>query len=42
MTNYEILPEDHLTKMFILNTTEGSRSAPTRNQHLQESVLGSK
>ena len=28
--NFEIPPTDHLTKKFILNPVEGSRSAPTR------------
>ena len=28
--NLEILPADNLTKKFILNPVEGSRSAPTR------------
>ena len=28
--NFEIPPADHLSKKFILNPVEGSRSAPTR------------
>ena len=27
--DFEIMPADHLTKKFILNPVEGSRSAPT-------------
>ena len=32
--NFVILPADYLTMKFILNSVEGSRTAPTRNQNL--------
>ena len=32
--NFEIPPGDHLTRKFILNPAENSRSAPTRNLNL--------
>ena len=35
--NSEIPPADHLTKKFILNPIEGSRSAPTRKSNSQQS-----
>ena len=38
--NFEILPADHLTKTFILNPLEGSRSAPTRISNQNQSVMG--
>ena len=31
--NFEIPPADHLTKKFILNPVEGSRSVPTRSSN---------
>jgi hypothetical protein len=34
--NFEILPVDHLTRKFILNPVNGSRSAPTRNLKSQQ------
>ena len=38
--NFEIPPADHLTKKFILNPVEGSRSAPTRISNQNQSVMG--
>ena len=38
--NFEIPPADHLTKKFILNPIEGSRSAPTRSSNQNQSVIG--
>ena len=38
--NFEIPPADHLTKKFILNLVEGSRSASTKNkEHKSQSCL---
>ena len=39
-TNLEILPADHLTKKFLLNPEEGSRSAPTISSNQNQSVMG--
>ena len=39
ITNFEILPADHLTKKF-LNPLEGSRSAPTRSSNQNQLVMG--
>jgi hypothetical protein len=38
--NFEIPPADHLTKKFILNQVEDSRSVPTRSSNESRSVLG--
>ena len=38
--NFEIPPADHLTKKFILNPVEDSRSAPTRISNQNQSVMG--
>ena len=38
--NLKIPPADHLTKKFILNPVEGSRSAPTKIPHQFQSVIG--
>jgi hypothetical protein len=38
--NFEIPPADHLTKKFILNPVEGSRSVPTRIPNQHQSVMG--
>ena len=38
--NFEIPPADHLTKKFILNPVEGSRSTPIRIQNKLQSVHG--
>jgi len=40
--NFEITtaPADHLTKKFILNPVEGSRSVPTRISNQNQSVMG--
>ena len=38
--NFEIPPADHLTKKFILNPVEGSRSTPTRISNQNQSVMG--
>ena len=38
--NFEIPPADHLTKKFILNPVEGSRSAPTRISNQNQFVMG--
>ena len=38
--NFAIPPADHLTKKFILNPVEGSRSAPTRISNQDQSVMG--
>ena len=38
--NVEIPPADNLTKKFILNPVEGSRSAPTRILNQNQSVMG--
>ena len=38
--NFEIPPTDHLTKKFILNPVEGSRSASTRISKQDQSVMG--
>ena len=35
--NFEIPPADHLTKKFIINPVEGSRSAPTRISNQDQS-----
>ena len=40
IVNVEISPVDHLTKKFILNPIEGSRSAPTRSSNENQSVMG--
>jgi hypothetical protein len=37
--NFEIPPTDHLTKKFILNPLEGSRSAPTRSSNQSQLVM---
>ena len=37
--NFEILPADHLTKKFIINPVDGSRSAPTRIPNQHQSVM---
>ena len=36
--NFEIPPADHLTKKFILNPVEGSRSARTRGSNQNQSM----
>jgi len=38
--NFEIPPADHLTKKFIFNPVEGSRSAPTRISNQNQLVMG--
>ena len=38
--NFEIPPADNLTKQFILNPVEGSRSAPTRIPNQHQSIIG--
>ena len=38
--NFEIPPADHVTKKFILNPVEGSRSATTRSSNQNQSVMG--
>ena len=38
--NFEVPLPDHLTKKFILNPVEGSRSAPTRISNQHQSVMG--
>ena len=38
--NFEILPTNHLTKQFILNPVEGSRSACARIPNQHQSFMG--
>jgi hypothetical protein len=38
--NFEILPTDHLTRKFILNPVESSRSSPTRSSNPSQSDMG--
>jgi hypothetical protein len=37
---FEIPGVDYVTKKFILNPLDGSRSTSTTNQYMQQSVLG--
>jgi len=40
IANFEIPPAEHLTKKFILNPVEGSRSAFTRISEQRQSIMG--